>query len=473
MNDAEDDLELADGEAEGLVPYAPDFTPATLGKGLGEDHVLPWLLTAAAASTRPALLDQIAATCLAHVANARSRRDMASHVFQGLQNYLLVIINDDGSTRLTSFGERLRVASAGERDGLFGRHILTMCNGYRLVEAIQRYELRGKTPTLEGLTEELDRSATSKSLSTMKAWLQRAGVLNAGQRYSVNEHGLESAMGVGAKRLLGLSPAQVELLLAARIMELQQGPLLEAADVKMLAEQRRPDVRLPGKTLGKFVKGLVEQGLLIDGGHVSSRGGRRVAFRLAPTAHELTDEQVRSLVAQAQAGMLLSDMRSLTDVMAALATGNADTRGRLGEMLAVHACLMLGLRVLGWRSRSPVEVDLVADRVSGLTYQRWHIQVKNVDGDLDSDRVDREVGAAVGTGATHILFVVPRGGATSAARGEMNAKSRLTALHVYALTDQAFASPVLVSNLLRELTAQEAHLTRLKRLEAERRTEPL
>ena len=143
--------------------------------------------------------------------------------------------------------------------------------------------------------------------------------------------------------------------------------------------------------------------------------------------------------------------------------------GTTGEMLAVHACLLLGLRVVSWRSRAPAEIDLIAERTMGLSYQRWHVQVKNTDNDLDVDRVDREIGVAAGTGATHILFVVPRAGVSQTAQAELDAKTRLTHLQPYVLSAAAFDAPVQVGRLLRELRGQEARQTRIKRMEAERR----
>ncbi len=459
-----------DDERDGLVPYAPDFTPATLGKKLGPDNVLTWLLDRAQAGTKAALSAAIAAECLGHIAAAKDRRDMASHVVQGLQNYQLVNVDDDDRVVLTTAGAAILSAPPAKRDEALARHILTMCNGYRLIEAIHRFDLRGEKATLEALTEELDRSATAKNISTMKAWLERAGVMDARRGYSVNDARVEELLGRGAIQLFGLDERQVEFILAARILTAQQrDPTLEAADVKLLAETRRPDVRLPSKALGSFVRTLVESGLVAEGQKARAKGGTRVTVKLTAKGLQLTDDQVRELVKQAGTGFPLDQLPPLDDALTGLAEGNADARGRYGEMLAVHVSLMLGVRVVGWRTRAPVEIDLIAERTTALTYQRWHLQVKNTEGDLDSDRVDREVGAAAGTGATHILFVVPRAGITSPARAEVDAKNKLTHLHIFVLTRPSFDAPVRSSNLLRELRGQEARLTRIKRSEAERR----
>ena len=49
------------------------------------------------------------------------------------------------------------------------------------------------------------------------------------------------------------------------------------------------------------------------------------------------------------------------------------------------------------------EIDLIADRLSSLTYQHWGGRVKIL-GDLDADQVARGIGATSGLGVTHILF---------------------------------------------------------------------
>lgn len=468
-----DDLQLDETEGEdegGLIPYAPDFTPATLGKTLGEDKLLKWLLDqAASAGLKGALQDVIANKCLSHIAEEKNRRDMASHVVQALGNYALIDADEDNKISLTTAGAAIGATANAERDAAFARHILAMCGGYRLIEAIQRYELRGTKPNMEVLNEELGQHPTSKNISTMRAWLARAGVVSKTGAYAVNARGLASVVGPGVTQMLGLDPAQVEFILAARVLAAQTGsPLLEAPDVRKLAETRAPDVRIPSKALGSFVRRLIDHGLVEAVERGKGKGGTRVNLKLSVKGIKLTDDQIRLLLAQSAAGFMLSELGTLKEALAVLDAGHAEQRGHAGERLAVHMCLMLGLRVTGWRNRLPVEVDLTAERVVGFAYQRWHIQVKNIDGDLSSDRVDREIGAAAGTGATHLLFIVPRGGITSAARAEAVTKSRLTPLHIFWLTGDVLKStdPVV---LVRSIEGQQAALVREKRNEAERR----
>ena len=69
------------------IPFGQDFTPATLGKKLGEDQVLGWLLAAAVVGRRSSFAEAVATDCLAHVANDKDRRDMASHVVTAMRGY--------------------------------------------------------------------------------------------------------------------------------------------------------------------------------------------------------------------------------------------------------------------------------------------------------------------------------------------------------------------------------------------------
>ena len=163
-------------------------------------------------------------------------------------------------------------------------------------------------------------------------------------------------------------------------------------------------------------------------------------------------------------------MTVLDQVLARIGKGSAYDRGIAGEMLAVHLCLSLGLRVESWRRRAPAaEIDLIADRTVGLAYQRWAVQVKNTSGKLDIDRVDREIGAAIGLGVTHILFLVPRAEVTQPAFAEMFSKSRITALQVLHLDHGLLGEGVKLATILQALEKQVALISLAKRDEAKRR----
>lgn len=453
------------------VPYAPDFTPSTLGKVLGEDRVLAWLLRVADESASKAALSlAIQEKCLQHVDAPKSRADMASHVVQGLQNYQLITIEND-VPQLTLAGRTIFESPPELRDLMFARHILASCNGMRLVEAVQRFMLRRDRATLEVLASQLDRHATSKNISTMKAWLARAGLFTS-SAYEIDPQALDRILGSDVAPMFGMSTDQMELLLAARLIEAQTGdPWVRASDAKELALARRPMLTIPHKSLSGFVKELESRGL-VETGSVAGKGGAGTTMRLIAAGRLFSEEQIRTLLAQSDAGIALAKLRPLSEVLVSLDVGHAQARGEAGEMLAIHLCLALGLRVESWRSRAPeAEIDLMAERSIGLSYQRWAIQVKNTGGKVDSDRIDREVGAAAGSGTTHLLFIAPRTTLTEPAQREAMARSRLTSLHVYFLDEKAFPGEVSVNFILDQLTRQQHLLAMAKRHEARRRQE--
>jgi hypothetical protein len=452
------------------MPFGQDFTPATLGKLIGQDQVLPWLLDSVQRlGSRQALAREIASQCLSHVADDSHRRDMASHVVTALRSYGLMTIDAD-DVALTPVGQKVRRARDEDRYVIFAAHILTECSGQTLVEAVERHQLLGENLTLESLSIALGEPATSKNLSTMRAWLARAGVMAARGPYQVLQPGLRAVLGKGAATYFGLSKPSLEFLLSARILEQQHpGVPLDAVEVADLTDARLGDLRIPRKSLGSFVKKLAERGHVELVPRLAGVGGSRTAFRLLSPSLKVSDEQLRNLLAQTQSGLDLSTLRPLREVISALGNGTAHEMGHCGEQLAIHLCLMMGLRVRSWRRRAPhSEIDLIADRVSNLTYERWAVQVKNTSADLDNDQVTREIGATSGMGVTHLLFVVPRAEVTGVARKEIDSKNRLTHAHIYVLSESMLVT-LSAEHLLSHLRVQMRRIESLKRSEAESR----
>lgn len=458
-----------EGVVVARLPYGAEFTPTALGKVLGPDAVLQWLLQTASGKTIEDFLTHVVTKCFGHIkGQLESKRTMASHVLVSMKAYKLVA--DIEPLALTPAGAAILAAPATDTDAIFARHILAHCGGQRFVDAIRRYELRGETPDMESLSIEFGENATSKNLSAMRAWLGRAGVLSTTGPYRVIETGLEAVLGAGAGKLYGLDDEELEFLIAARIIEAQTGKTdLDAKIVADLAQSRHPELRIRRKALGNFVKGLEEAGLVKLLPQVSGPGGSRTAFELIERASKLTDEQLRDLLEQSKYGISLAELRPLAEVVNALDSGTAHSIGRYGEMLAVHLCLLLRLSVVSWRKRAPhSEIDLIAERLIALTYQRWVVQVKNKDGDLNNEEVDREIGATTGIGVTHILFVVPRGELSGPALREIRTRSRLTGLHMYYLTRshvEKHTTEALLTHLRARARVHEAD----KRAEATRR----
>ncbi|HQP37159.1 MAG TPA: restriction endonuclease [Polyangiaceae bacterium] len=459
-------------EAVARIPFGQDFTPPTLGKVIGHEQVLTWLLQHVVdCGTRRAFSDAVQATCLSHVPKDKDRRDMASHVITAMRAYKLLSLGEADRVELTDIGRTLLAAGSTKKQiVIFARHIVSSCGGQRLIDAIRRYELRGETPDMEDLSVELGEHPTSKSISALRIWLARAGVVTASGPYQLPAGGLDSVIGEGLADLYGLDRVALEFVLAARVEARQtKARVLDAVAVADLAESRSPGIRIKRKSLDRFCKSLEEQGLIKLAARLTGKGGSRTAFELSTRAIHLADEQIRDLLAQSDTGLSLADLLPLEDVVKGLDEGNAERIGRYGEQLAVHLCLMLGLRVRSWRKRAPhAEIDLIAERTAALTYQRWVVQVKNTSGNLDADQVDREVGATAGMNVSHVLFVVPRAEATLPASGEILTRSTLTHLHIYCLT-ASMLSDRSAEPILRHLRRQAARLEMFKRAEGERR----
>ena len=387
---------------------------------------------------------------------------------------MLLAPEDGGPPRLTDFGEQLRKAPPNSIDRLFARHIITSCNGQRLIDSIALIQLRGERPLLRDLAREMDRHETSKNVSTMRAWLARAGVFPDSRGYRLDEQAVDQLLGSNIGAAYGLSDGELEFVLAARLLRQQSGvEVVRASEAADLAESRNLSVRIPRKSLGSFVNSLESRGVLV-GGSTSGAGGVGRTVQLLGSVAELAEDQLRQLLAQSNVGFALQELAPLNKILDSLGSGSTHDLGKNGEMLAVHLCLALGLRVVAWRSRAPsAEIDLIAERTVALTYQRWAIQVKNTAGKLTNDRVDREVGAAAGTGTTHILFVVPRSELTQPARSEIITRSRLTGKHIYHLTHAELSSSGLdIAAILASLASQANVLGRVMKDEAQRRESP-
>ncbi len=459
-----------------LVPYAPDFTPTAMARGgvYQEDEVLPWLLRAANThSSRSELLTEISESAFGHIEETKNRRDMASHVVQALGNYGLLSAADDGSIALTEAGRALLQCAPRELDVRFARHILTRCGGLALINEIRTILLRGETPQLESLASVLDRHETSKSISSMRSWLERAGIFPLKRKYAIDETAISAVLGARSELICELNEAELEFLLAVRACALSSGDtVVQAADAARVARARRPDVSIPRKSLGSFVSRLETRGFLTPSEGGSGKGGARRQFTLNESGIALADEELRGLWTQSELGFPLGHLRPLEAVIEAIGSGHGHELGLNGEMLAAHVCLMLGLHVVDWRKRVPdAEIDLLAERVMGLSYERWAIQAKNVgpDATVSTDRVDREVGAIFGTGVTHVLLLAPRARVATNAKAEACNRTRLTGIHVYYLDRDAFLRSPTPANLVALLEGQRDVLAQHLRHEAKRR----
>ena len=110
--------------------------------------------------------------------------------------------------------------------------------------------------------------------------------------------------------------------------------------------------------------------------------------------------------------------QSFDEILDDLDSDNNHEKGLALETLAIKIGRMLGLNFVGWRERGKKtggsEVDVVMDDI-GKTFNRWQIQCKNTQEQIESKYVAREVGISRMLQTNTILMLV-RGGASDDAR---------------------------------------------------------
>ena len=89
---------------------------------------------------------------------------------------------------------------------------------------------------------------------------------------------------------------------------------LDAVAVADLAEARGDHTRIRRKSLGNFVKKLEQSGHVKLAAQLAGVGGSRTAFELLQPALAITEEQLRQLLAQSEAGLDLSTLLPLAEV---------------------------------------------------------------------------------------------------------------------------------------------------------------
>ncbi|MBK8591147.1 MAG: hypothetical protein IPN77_18870 [Sandaracinaceae bacterium] len=215
------------------------------------------------------------------------------------------------------------------------------------------------------LTPLLDRHATSKNISTMRAWLARAGPLPTQGLRRVDLGALERLLGEDTSPLFGLSEGEAEFVLAVRLVEEQTGESwVRASAAKTVALQRNPDAAIPHKALSGFVKKLSIEGVC-EVGSAGGSGGSGTTVRLIAAGRDFTDGELRNLLAQSQSGFGTPQRCSRSGSVPAAESDDIHVCGHAGEMMAVHPVAALGLRVEAWRAGAGGEIDLNCRAHSG------------------------------------------------------------------------------------------------------------
>ncbi|NJL07795.1 MAG: restriction endonuclease [Methylacidiphilales bacterium] len=336
-----------------------------------------------------------------------NQKKLAMNCRLGLQAY--GIIDADGS--LTTLGADLCSLATSEADlyRVFGRHILLNLNGMRVVQCVLDMMASGETVTLEALENGLSQrglavAKISRQLSTMRLWLEKAGVFGKAWQ-QIDRSKLRDVLGTEPEDFESLSeltpPQRAFLRALANTGETRE----QGADrIRDLAESLYGLV-MPRKSFaGQILKPLEEAGWIVVTKTTEGRGAK--TSLIVPTAKvgtEIIEPLLKQLARQVDSKLLDLLKRPLAEILSEMDSDNTYVSGLALEALAFKLMQLLGMTYVGTRVRAErtggAEVDLIFESAR-LVFSRWQIQCKNFKKSGASVRVDD---VAKEVGLTHTL----------------------------------------------------------------------
>ena len=304
---------------------------------------------------------------------------------------------------LTETGQALHAMRSDEASlyETFARHILKDCQGMNLVQCLLDMWAAGETIDLNKLRRWLEERGISvprggKHMSTMRLWLEKAGVFVSG--YRVNQ--------VRLNEILGLNVEEFEVL--ATLSPEQRAYVKALANIGGGGPHFSNDIeRLAASTYGVSFneKNLPKQVLypLRDAQYIMLERGTREAGRgakpfLVTATERLASDIVTPLIEQLEQ-QTHADLRPLLrkplrEIREELDSDNRHIRGLALEALAFKLMRLIDLTYVATRLRGSstggAEVDLIFESAR-LVFSRWQVQCKNT-ARVSLDDVAKEVG---------------------------------------------------------------------------------
>lgn len=335
-----------------------------------------------------------------------NRQKLAANTKLSMQAYGII----DRDARLTSFGSELYAFRENETSlhSSLGRHILLHLHGSTLIQCVQEMETSGELITLTSLRPRLEKDYRvhfprgGKNISTMRAWLERAGVF-VQDAWRVDRTRLKELLGVSADDLdaLAMLTPEQRAFLRALVNVATPGPH-RSNDIERLAAEVY-GVRFNEKSLPRTVLyPLVAAGFitLTRGTREPGRGAKPFEVKPTPKLHrEVAEPLMEQMERHVPADLRLLLRKPLAVVLAELEADDKHVRGLALEALAFKLMRLIDLEYVGTRLRGPAtggaEADLVFEGTR-LLFSRWQIQCKNT-ARVSLDAVAKEVGL------THML----------------------------------------------------------------------
>ena len=382
------------------LPFGSEFSPAQIDipvlLEMAHDHAADWK------AFENAVRDQYFEE---NKTSDYNKGKLANNTKLSMRAYGL--IGEKDST-LTETGQALYDVRADEV-GLyeaFARHILKDCQGMNFVQCLLDMWAAGEDIDLNKLRRWLEERGIKvprggKHMSTMRLWLEKAGVFVSG--YRVNQGRLNE--------ILGLNVEEFEVL--ATFSEEQKAYLKVLANVGGGGPHFSNDIeRLAASTYGVNFneKNLPKQVLypLRDARYITLERGTREAgrgakpFLVAATeklAADIITPLIEQLEQQTHADLRPLLRKSLKEIREELDSENRHIRGLALEALAFKLMRLIDLSYVATRLRGSAtggaEVDLIFESAR-LVFSRWQVQCKNT-ARVSLDDVAKEVGL------THLL----------------------------------------------------------------------
>ena len=382
------------------LPFGSEFSPAQIDLPvlleMAHDHAADW--KAFENAVRDRYFEE-------NKTSDYNKGKLANNTKLSMRAYGL--IGEKDST-LTETGQALYDVRADEV-GLyeaFARHILKDCQGMNFVQCLLDMWAAGEDIDLNKLRRWLEERGIKvprggKHMSTMRLWLEKAGVFVSG--YRVNQGRLNE--------ILGLNVEEFEVL--ATFSEEQKAYLKVLANVGGGGPHFSNDIeRLAASTYGVNFneKNLPKQVLypLRDARYITLERGTREAgrgakpFLVAATeklAADIITPLIEQLEQQTHADLRPLLRKSLKEIREELDSENRHIRGLALEALAFKLMRLIDLSYVATRLRGSAtggaEVDLIFESAR-LVFSRWQVQCKNT-ARVSLDDVAKEVGL------THLL----------------------------------------------------------------------
>jgi len=324
----------------------------------------------------------------------------------------------DEDFELTQLGEDLyqHRDDPEEMYARFAKYILQHLHGLKGIEIVEDLEAQGKKTVNANVKDEFREQygyhidETSNHWSQMRAWLSEAGVVNTGtHHYDIDRARIEELIGVDSEDILeldGLTDEQQAFLRTLAAVD----PLGEIKNsvIKQIAEEAYGTDIEQSNISRRILDPLEEEGY-IGWEHVSGKPN------LIETTEKFDADVLTPVLTDlsSRTGIPRNVLRKSYDqLLDEIDVGNKHERGVALETLVVKIGRTLGLEFVGWRVRAQEtgqsEVDVVFDDI-GILFNRVQVQAKNIQGQLKTKHVAREVGISRILQTNTILMVARNG----------------------------------------------------------------